>query len=111
MATNRQEIPKKRRRGPGRPFKKGNNANPLGRPRNGLSIVDNMAAVLEEADEAGVTKARLVAEKYIELGLQGSVAALENIVARFHGRPEQGIKLSGDEERPLHVRHSEREKS
>ena len=74
-----------------------------------MSIVDNMQAVLEEVDEeSGVPKARLVAEKYIELGLAGSVAALENIVSRFHGKPEQGIKLSGDEARPLHVRHSER---
>ena len=90
----------------------GNPGNPGGRPKKGLSLVENLATALEEVDEeSGKTRGALLAETYISLGAQGSVTAIENIIARFHGKPEQGIKLSGDDERPLHVRHSERGKA
>ena len=110
MAQNRQETVK-RRRGPGRPFKKGNNANPGGRPKSGLSFVSKVREVMAQvADEAtGKTHLELLAEKYVELGEAGNVMALENLMARLHGKPEQGVKLTGDDNRPLHVRHSIRD--
>ena len=111
MAANNGKTAS-RRRGPGRPFQPGQSGNPKGAPKRGLSIVGNLQKVLEQVDEeSGKTKGQLIAEKYVELGLGGSVAAIENIFSRFHGRPEQGIRLSGDEARPLHVRHSPRDKA
>ena len=92
-------------------FKPGQSGNPGGRKKNTLSFVNQIEKVLEQVDEAtGKTHLELLAEKYVELGEAGNVTALENIMARLHGKPEQGIKLSGDEARPLHVRHSERGK-
>ena len=93
-------------------FKPGQSGNPGGRKKNELSFVNQVREVMEQVDEAtGKTRVELLAEKYVELGEAGNVTALENLMARLHGKPEQGIKLSGDEERPLHVRHSERGKS
>ena len=110
MMAEEQPVKPKRRRGPGRPFRKGQSGNPGGAPRKGSSLVEHLATVLKEVDpESGKTHVELLAEKYVELAIAGNVTALENIMARFHGRPEQGIRLSGDDERPLHVRHSPRE--
>ena len=104
-AQNRETTVKPKGKPRGRPFPPGNNANPGGRPKRGLSIVDNLRDVLEQTDEeGGKTKGQLLAEKYIELAMGGSVAAMEHIFARFPGKPEQGIKLSGDEASPLHIR-------
>lgn len=109
MAANSEQTAT-HRRGPGRPFQPGQSGNKNGRPKSGMSIVDGLQKVLEQVDEeSGKTKAELLAEKYVELAMGGSVAAIEHIFARFHGRPEQGIRLSGDDMRPLHVRHSPRE--
>ena len=110
MAAQNSRTTAKRPRG--RPFKKGQSGNPGGRPKNGLSFVNQVEKVMAQVDEeTGKTRLELLAEKYVELGEAGNVTALENIMARLHGKPEQGIKLSGDEARPLHVRHSERGKT
>ncbi len=111
MAKN-SEPAAKRRRGPGRPFKPGQTGNPNGAPRKGTSIVEHLAAALKEVDaETGKSQAQLIAERYVSDAAKGSIPATENIIARFHGKPEQGIKVSGDDERPFIVRHSERGKS
>lgn len=112
VAKNSGITAKPKGRPRGRPFKKGQTGNPNGAPRKGSSLVEHLSAALEEVDsETGKTQAQLIAERYVSDAAKGSIAATENIIARFHGRPEQGIKLSGDEERPLHVRHSERGKA
>ena len=108
MATSQQA--KNRRKANSGSFKPGQSGNPGGRKTNTLSIVDNLRVVLEQVDgESGKTKGQLIAERYVELAMGGSVTAMEHIFARFHGRPEQGIRISGDDERPLHVRHSKRD--
>ena len=109
MASSQQKDTRKPHEKRPQTFKPGQSGNPGGRKKNTLSFVNQIEKVLEQVDEAtGKTHLELLAEKYVELGEAGNVTALENIMARLHGKPEQGIKLSGDEARPLHVRHSER---
>ena len=90
-------------------WRKGVSGNPKGPPRSGFSLVENLRAALEQLDpENGKSRGQLLAEKYVELGFEGSVTAIENIIARFHGKPEGALTLKGDKEHPIHVRHSER---
>ncbi len=111
-AQNSGKTAKARAKPRGRPFRDGESGNPGGRPKSGLSLVDNLRAALEQVDsETGRTRGEALAEKYVDLAEAGSVTAMENIIARFHGKPEQGIKLSGDEEKPLHIRVPERDTS
>lgn len=97
------------RRGAGRPWKPGESGNPNGRPRLEDSLGTQLREVLAEVHEdSGKTKARLLAEKYVALGLDGNVMAITAIMDRMEGKPAQSVTLKGDSETPLHVRHSER---
>ena len=109
MAQNSERPASTRRRGPGRPFPKGVSGNPGGRPRNEDSLAAQLREVLAEVDEeSGKTNARLLAEKYVALGLAGNVMAITAIADRMDGKPAQSVTLKGDSDAPLHVRHSER---
>lgn len=60
------------------------------------TLTDSLRDILEQVDgESGKTKGRLLAEKYVELAMAGSVAAIEDIINRLDGKPEQHIRLSG----------------
>lgn len=79
LAQNRTTTAK-RRRGPGRPFLPGNNANPGGRPKRDRALT----AALEEV----VDKTKL-AEKLYKLALGGDMAAIKYVYDRIEGMPPQ----------------------
>ena len=109
MTQNSDRPANARRRGQGRPFPKGVSGNPGGRPRNEDSLAAQLREVLAEVDEeTGKTTGRLLAEKYVELGLGGNVMAITAIADRVDGKPAQSVTLKGDRAEPLHVRHSAR---
>lgn len=90
-------------------WKPGQSGNENGRPPNKHSLAAQLREVLAEVDEeSGKTKARLLAEKYVALGLDGNVMAITAIADRVDGKPAQSVTLKGDTDAPLHVRHSER---
>ncbi len=106
MASDKQE---KSRTPRPQEWKPGQSGNPGGRPRNEDSLAAQLREVLAEVDEeSGKTKARLLAEKYVALGLDGNVMAITAIADRVDGKPPHSVTLKGDTDAPLHVRHSER---
>ena len=109
MTQNSDRPANARRRGPGRPFPKGVAGNPGGRPKNEDSLAAQLRELLAEVDEeTGKTTGRLLAEKYVELGLGGNVMAITAIADRVDGKPAQSLTLKGESTAPLHVRHSAR---
>ena len=90
-------------------FPPGVSGNPKGRARDEDSIAAQLRAVLAEVEgESGKTKARLVAEKWVALGLDGNPQALAALADRVDGKPAQSLTLRGESTAPLHVRHSAR---
>ena len=89
-------------------FAPGQSGNPDGRPRDAESLSAQLRDVLEEQAESGKTKARLIAEKMVELGLAGNVHALSAVFDRMDGKPAQALTFKGDDTAPLHVLHTDR---
>ena len=93
MAQNRVDIVK-RRRGPGRPFLPGNNANPGGRP---AIARDFRLRCREFMEKQGWD---LIIQMSQSPG-RDQRQALELISAYAYGKPPQETKLTGDAEKPV----------
>ena len=93
MAKNSGVTAKARPRG--RPFKKGQRANPNGRPRKGNSLAEVLRLALEVKHDGKAAKV-LLAEKLIEVGLTGNIAAIAYAFDRVLGRPQQSVELGGE---------------
>lgn len=103
------QPPKRKQRGPGRPFKPGQSGNPKGRPAIGKSLAEAVRRVGEEACEIksgpdrGISRLeRAIRQLYREAG-KGNAKAAAVILDRGWGKPPQPI--AGDPENgPLLIR-------
>jgi len=98
----------KRKRGPGRPFKKGRSGNPARQFKKGISgnpggysraklLSDASREWLAEVDEkTGLTNAVLVVRAMGKKLLQGSAQHYTAMADRTEGRPPQAITLGGE---------------
>ncbi len=86
MAQNSGQLPK-RRRGPGRPFQKGQVANPGGRPKKDRALLDALRDVVNP------TK---LAKKLWGLAMGGDLSAIRYIYDRDLGMPTQHHKVDLD---------------
>jgi len=74
----------------GRPFEKDDpRINRSGRPKKGAALTDILNYKLDLVHKSGKLKREAVAEKLIELALDGDVSALKYIYDRVDGRPVQ----------------------
>lgn len=81
-------ITAKRRRGPGRPFVKGQSGNPNGRPRGSVNRGTRAAAILLDGE------GEALARKAIEMALSGDAAALRLCLDRIVApRREQPVSV------------------
>lgn len=81
-------IAAKRRRGPGRPFVKGQSGNPNGRPRGSVNRGTRAAAILLDGE------GEALARKAIEMALSGDAAALRLCLDRIVApRREQPVSV------------------
>lgn len=86
--------PKPRRRGPGRPFVKGQSGNPKGRARVAADI-------RELARQYGPEAVRTLAGIMQTGSERGRVMAAEALLDRGYGRPGQSVELSGPQGGPV----------
>ena len=71
-------------------FKKGNIANPYGRPKKGTSLTDILEKYLgDKADGDIVTRKQKLVEKLYDLGLDGNETIIKYIFDRIDGTPVQ----------------------
>lgn len=61
-----------------------------------------MRAVRRNKGKKG-KRLELLADKCVEEGLDGNMAAIREIGDRLDGKPSQGITVSGDEDNPLQI--------
>jgi len=78
-------------------FKKGQVANPKGRPKKGYSITDWFKEMLSSKPEVKDA----IGKKIIEKALKGDMAAMRLVWNYMDGMPSQAVKLGGDENNPL----------
>lgn len=81
----------------GRPFPKGNRANPKGRPK-GESLTTKLRRVLDEPDEENGTKADKLINAAVDAAGAGDVRYFKEIFERIEGKiPDRVANASGDE--------------
>ena len=97
MAQNSEGTASKRRRGPGRPFEKGQSGNPGGRPKTKV-LTERLQEALQENDGAA---ARWIIARLVLQSAGGAVDATKLIFDRTEGKVAQTI--IGDEEAPIPV--------
>jgi hypothetical protein len=74
----------------GKPFVKDDpRINRSGRPKKGMALTDILNYKLDLVHKAGKLKREAIAEKLIEVALEGDVTALRYIYDRVDGRPVQ----------------------
>jgi len=74
----------------GKPFEKDDpRINRQGRPKKGTALTDILNDKLDLAHKTGKLKREAIAERLIEVALEGDVAALKYVFDRMDGRPTQ----------------------
>lgn len=82
----------KKKRGKGRPFQPGNNANPRGRPPKGYSIAEFMRAKLEE--NGGQRLEALFAAMYQKATDPSTpIGAAQELLTRAYGKPVDQVEF------------------
>lgn len=82
------EILKKKPRG--KPFQKGNNANPKGRPRNPDCLVDCLRKALSKP-VGDTTWEQRIADKLVQMAASGDIKAIALAYEYTARKPDQGI--------------------
>ena len=78
-----------------KPFEKDDpRINRNGRPKKGAALTDLLDDKLDLIHKAGKIKREAIAEKIIELALNGDLTALKYIFDRVDGRPKETVELS-----------------
>jgi len=76
----------------GKPFEKGDSRiNRNGRPKKGTALTDILNYKLDLVHKAGKLKREAIAEKLIEVALDGDVNALKYVFDRTDGKPVQAV--------------------
>lgn len=73
-------------------FKKGQVANPKGRPRNKNSLAGLMREISETVLPNGVTVERAIAQKVVDLCMNGEAWAIQFYADRLHGKVAQKVE-------------------
>ena len=87
----------------GRPFVKGQCANPAGRPKGSLSMTtllkEAITKIAKDKDgkefKNGDTYAHLLVKKVLQKALQGDGKSIELLWAYIDGKPSQAIQIEG----------------
>jgi hypothetical protein len=101
-----QPTPKKKKKGgPGRPFKPGQSGNPAGKPSGTLSLTSIIKRKLAEIYDSPVNKEakkatiELLADQIIKNGIEnGSERTQEKIWAYLDGHPKTTIDIGADKD-------------
>jgi hypothetical protein len=82
-------------RAPGKPFiKNDTRINRNGRPKKGTALTDILNYNLDMVHKSGKLKREAIAEKLIEVALDGDLAALKYIMDRTDGKPIETIRAN-----------------
>lgn len=86
------------------PFEPGKSGNPLGPPKKEKSFANMLRIAISEASKDGTgTKLRKVAEKLVDVALEGDVSAIKEIADRLDGKVAQAITGGDENDAPLQV--------
>ncbi len=77
------------------PFQKGQSGNPGGKPKQKDWAAALRISVSETKGDK--TKLRHIAEKVVELAIEGEMAAVKEIGDRLDGKPAQSVEGTGNE--------------
>jgi hypothetical protein len=78
----------------GKPFEKGDaRSNRRGRPKKGQALTDILNYKLDQRDRSGKLQREAVAEKLINLALEGDMTAIRYVMDRTDGRPKETVAL------------------
>jgi hypothetical protein len=76
-----------------KPFPKGNNANPNGRPKK-LPALDLIMANVLGAEKDGISAGEAIVMKLREQALKGDIKAAQILLDRGWGKPKQNIDIT-----------------
>jgi len=76
-----------------KPFPKGNNANPNGRPKK-LPALDLIMANVLGAEKDGISAGEAIIMKLREQALKGDIKAAQILLDRGWGKPKQNIDIT-----------------
>jgi len=78
-----------------KPFEKNDpRINRQGRPKKGTALTDILSYKLDLVHKSSESKREAIAEKLIELALNGDIAALKYVFDRVDGKPIESIVLT-----------------
>ena len=66
---------------------------------------DALRIAVNDEDHHGRKKLRAIAEKTVELALEGDMAAIKEIGDRMDGKAPQGVVIGGDSDNPVRHEH------
>lgn len=103
IESPKTEMKTRKKRGKGRPFKKGQSGNPKGRPRTGLSIAEHIRQL------AGQDGAKYVAVLHrLAIGrhrdTRSRLTSIGLLLERGYGKPAQSVELQAKVEGAMTVR-------
>jgi hypothetical protein len=85
-----------------KPFPKGNNANPNGRPKKLPHLNELLADILGE-DKDGITAAEAILKALRAKAAKGDIRAAEVLLDRAYGKPKQTTELTGANGDPVQI--------
>lgn len=80
------------------PFKKGDRANPGGRPKEKV-FADAVRLAVSRVGKDGLKKLHRIAEKLVECALNGESWAIQHVADRLDGKPAQESMVTVDDKR------------
>jgi len=85
------------------PFKKGNNANPKGRPKGSKNKSTIFKEALALKDKNGVTNETKLVAMLMKLGIEGDLKAILAAFDGAHGKDKQTVETTVKDSKPIKV--------
>lgn len=79
---------------PATQFKKGQIANPNGRPKREWTVQGLIEDAMEEADETGVPAKKIIYQKLVALAKRGDIQAIKELNDRLDGKAKQSTDIT-----------------
>ena len=88
------------------PFSKGQSGNPNGRPKVRPQLTPALRSILgKKAPDGVMTNRRAIAEKLVEIALDGDIQAIKLIFERVDGKVPEPVEVSGPDGNPIESEH------
>lgn len=79
-------------------WKKGQSGNPLGRPKKGMTLAENIATALEAKKDGDPSKLEKIIDALVKKAEEGDTKAIEILLDRGYGKAKAFLEISAKNE-------------